>query len=159
MTFFRSCRDGYMHLVSWGEACQAPLMLAIRLFWGYGFFASGKEKLADIHSVTHFFQGLGIPFAEFNAFLAGWAELAGGLCLMIGIFSRFASLPLIFVMCVAYYTADYQAVRSLFSNPDLFIKAAPFSYLLAALLVFAFGPGKISIDHLAKKKLKIQRSI
>lgn len=152
MPFFRCCRDGYMHIVAWGEACQAPLMLAIRLFWGYGFFVAGKEKLADIHTVANFFHSLGIPLAQFNAYMAGWVELIGGLCLMIGVFSRLASIPLIIVMCIAYYTADYQALRTLFLDPEPFVKAAPFNYLLAALLVFAYGPGKISIDHLARKR-------
>ena len=54
-------------------------------------------------------------------------------------------------MFVAYWTADHEALTSIIGDPDKFVKADPFPYLLTALIVFAFGPGLFSIDALLKR--------
>ena len=46
----------------------------------------------------------------------------------------------------AYLTADFEAVTSFFSDPDKLVKADPFPFLVSALIIFLFGPGKFSID-------------
>jgi putative oxidoreductase len=55
-------------------------------------------------------------------------------------------------MLVAYVTAENEALHAFFSNPDKFTGADPFLFLLAALLVFVFGPGQVSVDALVGKK-------
>jgi hypothetical protein len=54
-------------------------------------------------------------------------------------------------MIVAYVTADYEALTSIFSDPDKFVAAAPFPFLLSALVVLAFGAGAFSLDALIKR--------
>ena len=49
-------------------------------------------------------------------------------------------------MIVAYITADREALFSVFSNPDKFTAAAPYTFLIASLVVLIFGPGKASVD-------------
>jgi putative oxidoreductase len=61
------------------------------------------------------------------------------------------AIPVAFTMIVAYITAVYEALTGIFSDPDKFVAAAEFPFLLAALLVLAFGPGAISIDALIKR--------
>jgi hypothetical protein len=53
-------------------------------------------------------------------------------------------------MIVAYFTADFEAVSNIFSDPDKFVKADPFPFLLTALIVLVFGPGRFSVDALLK---------
>jgi uncharacterized membrane protein YphA (DoxX/SURF4 family) len=53
-------------------------------------------------------------------------------------------------MIVAYLTADFETVSGIFSDPDKFVKADPFPFLLNALIVFVFGPGRFSVDALLK---------
>jgi putative oxidoreductase len=55
-------------------------------------------------------------------------------------------------MLVAYVTADNEALRAVFSEPDKFTGAAPFLFLLASVTVFVFGPGKLSLDKLLFKQ-------
>lgn len=141
----------YCGLVCIGDCFQSVLLLAIRLYWGYGFFQSGLGKLSDIGKVVEFFTQLGIPYPELNAYLAGCAECLGGFLLIVGLFSRIAALPLIFVMLVAYFTAHHEALISIWSHPGLFVAEGAFNFLLAALIVFAFGPGKLSLDYLICK--------
>jgi putative oxidoreductase len=62
------------------------------------------------------------------------------------------AVPLIFCMFVAYGTAEKEALMAITSDPDKFTSAAPFLFLLAALIVLAFGPGKLSLDALLFKK-------
>lgn len=74
--------------------------------------------------------------------------------LALGLFARPASVPLIFTMIVAYATADSDALHDIFRNPDQFVTAAPFLFLLVSVIVLAFGPGKLSLDHLLSGKAK-----
>jgi putative oxidoreductase len=53
-------------------------------------------------------------------------------------------------MTVAYLAADFEAVSSIISDPDKFVKADPFPFLLTAVIVLVFGPGLFSIDALIK---------
>jgi putative oxidoreductase len=54
-------------------------------------------------------------------------------------------------MLAAYITADKEALRSIFSDPDKFTAAAPYVFLIASLIVFLFGPGVFSVDALASR--------
>jgi putative oxidoreductase len=141
----------YNGLIAMGESVQSVLLLAIRLFWGYGFFQSGLGKFNKIQGTTAFFESLGIPFANLNVYAAASTELVGGLLLIIGLATRLISIPLIVVMAVAYLTAHFDSVKNIFSDPNTFVKDSPFSYLFACLILFAFGPGKISFDYIIEK--------
>ena len=70
--------------------------------------------------------------------------------MIIGLASRPLALLIFLSMTVAYVTADFEAVSSIFSDPDKFVKADPFPFLLTALIVFAFGAGRLSVDALLK---------
>lgn len=131
---------------------QSPLLLAIRLFWGWQFAQTGWGKLTHLERTAGFFESLAIPLPKVNAVLAGATECGGGVLLALGLFARPAAVPLIFTMLVAYGTADRDALYTILSNPDKFVTAAPFLFLLAALIVLVFGPGKLSLDALLGDK-------
>jgi putative oxidoreductase len=132
---------------------QSLLLLVIRLYWGWGFFLTGKGKLMDLEKPTEYFQSLGIPLPHAQAILAGATECFGGLLLIAGLCSRLISLPLTILLTVAYLTADLDKVKVLFSDTDKFLGADEFLFLLVVVLVFAFGPGKFSIDWLIKRRV------
>jgi putative oxidoreductase len=129
---------------------QPVVLLALRLYFGYGFMKAGLGKLQDVQTTAGFFADWGIPLPTLNVYLAGTTECVGGLLLLLGLASRVVTVPLIGTMFVAYATAHAEVVHALWSNPNLFVKAPPFPYLLTALLVLCFGPGLISIDGLIK---------
>jgi len=131
-----------------GEKMRSPLLLLLRLYWGWQFFLTGKGKLANLDRTADFFATLHIPLPKLNAIMAGSTECFGGLLLLVGLGSRVITIPLIGTMVVAYLTADREAVRNLFTNPDKFVTADPFLFLLVAVVVFTFGPGAFSIDAL-----------
>lgn len=127
---------------------QSPLLLAIRLYWGWQFAQTGWGKLTHLDRTTGFFESLNIPMPKVNAIMAGATECGCGVLLALGLFARPASVPLIGVMAVAYWTADRDALNAIATDPDKFVTAAPFLFLLASLIVLAFGPGRLSLDAL-----------
>ena len=147
------CRTAYQRLIKAASYLPSPLLLAVRLYWGWQFFQTGKGKLMNHEKVAGFFQSLHIPFPSFNSWLAGSTECIGGLLLLLGLASRLVSLPLIFLLTIAYVTAESEALKNIFSDPDKFVTATPFLFLMACLMVLAFGPGKFSGDWLLSKKI------
>jgi putative oxidoreductase len=141
-------------LAAVGGFLQPIVLLIIRLFWGWQFMQTGWGKLHNLERTTAFFTSLGIPAPKLNAILASCTECSCGTLLALGLFTRFASPALMTVMCVAYVTAEPAALRMIFSDPDKFLGADPFLFLYAATIVFAFGPGKLSLDTLVWRDRK-----
>lgn len=133
-----------------GNALQSPLLLVLRLYWGWSFAQTGWGKLMHLDRTAGYFASLHIPLPKLNALMAGGTECVGGLLLLVGLGSRLITVPLIFVMAVAYATAEQEVAQAIFSDPDKFVTAAPFRSLLTVVLVFAFGPGKFSTQCLAE---------
>src|SRR5579864_9540790 len=133
----------YRLLIRVSSNLQSPFLLAVRLYWGWQFMQTGWGKLTDIGKVIGFFTDLGIPAPALNAYFVSTLEFGGGLLLILGLGSRLIALPLVVDMLVAYITADREALLSVFSSPDKFTGAAPFTFLIASLIVLIFGPGKI----------------
>jgi putative oxidoreductase len=131
---------------------QSPLLLAMRLYWGWQFCQTGWGKLTHLEKITGYFETLHIPLPHLNAIMAGSTECFGGLLLLLGLGSRVLTIPLIVTMCVAYLTADPDRVKAIFTDPDKFVTADEFLFMLTAIIVLIFGPGKFSMDWLIAKK-------
>lgn len=131
---------------------RCPLLLAMRLYWGWSFFQTGKGKLMHLDRTTGYFESIHIPMPHLNAILAGSTECFGGLLLLLGLGSRIACVPLIFTMVIAYATTEMDAVKAIFSDPDKFVSAAPFQFMFVCFIVLAFGPGRLSLDALLCRK-------
>lgn len=129
-----------------------PFLCAIRLYWGWQFFLTGKGKLSNVEATSEFFASLGLPAATAQATLAGATECFGGLLLLVGLASRLVSMPLIGTMVVAYLAAHREVVVDLWQDSDAFVSAPPFLFLLASIIVFVFGPGRWSVDGLLQSR-------
>jgi putative oxidoreductase len=122
---------------------QSALLLALRLLYGGQFIMTGHGKLIHLDRTTQFFTDLHIPAPGFHAVLVGCTEFFGGSLLVLGLGTRLAAVPLTISMLVAYLTAERaEAFKSL----DNFTSAAPYQFLLACLILMAFGPGKVAVD-------------
>ena len=141
----------YSILVKVGSSLQSPLLLIIRLFWGFCFFSTGLGKLMQMPEVIPYFTGLGLPCPVFSAYLASYIELIGGLCLFFGFATRLAAIPLLCNMIVAYLFTEMVAIKMFLVDPVHFVTRTPFTFLFATLLLFVFGPGALSIDQILKK--------
>jgi putative oxidoreductase len=144
-------RRAYELFVTAANFLQSPLLLVLRVYFCWQLYLTGKGKLSNIGKVIDFFTSLGIPAPALNAYFVSSLECFGGLLLIIGLASRPIAFMVLISMSVAYLTADLEAVQSIFSDYDKFVKADPFPFLLTALIILAFGPGLISIDAILKR--------
>ena len=119
----------------------APLLG--RLAVGLLFMSTGWGKVHDIAKVTQFFEHLGIPAPGFNAVLVGYSELICGSLLVLGLFARLATIPLIASMTVAILTAKRSELHGVF---DL-VGFDEFTYLVVLVMIAILGPGKIALDY------------
>jgi len=147
-------RRAYELIVTGANFLQSPLLLALRVYFFWQLFLTGKGKLSNIGKVSEFFTSLGIPLPTLNAYFIGSLECFGSLLLIIGLASRPLSLLIVISMTVAYLAGDFEAVMNIFSDPDKFVKADPFPFLLTALIILVFVPGLFSIDALMKQILR-----
>lgn len=86
--------------------------LAIRLYLAPIFWMAGTKKLADMDSTIEWFGntewGLGLPYPELLAWAATLTEVGGAVLLLIGLATRWISLPLMVTMVVAAVTVHWQ---------------------------------------------------
>jgi putative oxidoreductase len=144
----------YVLFIRAASSLQSPFLLFVRVYWGWQMHVTGRSKIHDLQKVVTFFTSLGIPAPEFNAYFISGLEFIGGFLLIIGLASRPVAFMLVVDMLVAYIAADREALMSIFSDPDKFYAAAPFTFLVSSLIILIFGPGKFSFDALLSRRFK-----
>jgi putative oxidoreductase len=86
--------------------------LLLRIYLAPIFWMAGTQKAAHFADTVEWFGnaewGLGLPFPALMAFLATAAELAGAVCLVLGLALRWMCIPMMFTMLVAAFTVHWQ---------------------------------------------------
>lgn len=123
--------------------------LFFRLILAYGFFDPAMKKVMHFSDIVIWFRdGLNLPFPEVNAFMATSTEVLGVALLILGLATRFISVPLIVVMFVAVVTVhgfeNFSAADNGFE--------VPLYYALMLFGLVANGAGKFSLDETVFKK-------
>jgi len=85
--------------------------LALRLFLVPVFWIAGTQKIAGMENTIEWFGndewGLGLPYPTLLAHLAAYTEAIGALLLLLGLATRWISIPLMFTMVVAIFTVHW----------------------------------------------------
>jgi putative oxidoreductase len=85
--------------------------LALRLYLVPVFWMAGTQKLSGIDSTIEWFGnpewGLGLPAPELLAYLAAYTEAVGALLLLLGLATRWVSIPLMITMLVAIFAVHW----------------------------------------------------
>jgi putative oxidoreductase len=142
-----ACSAGYL---------QSAVLLVLRLSWGWQLAESGYGHLTHVGKTIEAFQGWGVPFPHLSVYVSGCTELAGGSLLLLGLGTRLISLPLVFNFIVAIVAASRSDIAKAFSEHgvlsgwDTIVNDTAFPMLMLALIMLAFGPGKVSIDAILK---------
>ena len=131
------------------ESLESLALLLVRLSAGVVFAQSGWGKLHNLEAIVGFFRELGIPAPELQAPFVSGLEFVGGVALILGVASRLFAAPLIGTMVVAMVTAKASEVEAA-TDVLGFIE---WHYLVFFAVIVLCGPGKLSVDHLLRKKL------
>jgi putative oxidoreductase len=123
-------------------------ILLIRLAVGLIFLTQGILKYTDPNMGVNRFTRIGFPDPSFTAHFVGAFEIACGLLVLIGLWTRLASLPLLIVISTAIATTKlpelFRANQGFwFMVSDARTDFAMFCSLLFLLLV---GGGSCSLD-------------
>ncbi|MGH8462226.1 MAG: DoxX family protein [Stenotrophobium sp.] len=128
--------------------------LAMRVVFGYFWLETGWGKLQNIDTFTMRFMNWNIPFPEFSATLSGCTDLIGGALLILGLFTRLATIPMIINMIVAIGVVQIHNVSSV----DDFVELDEVIYALVLFWLMMSGPGRVSLDHLLSKTFRLRSS-
>jgi putative oxidoreductase len=108
----------------------------LMMHYGYDKLVHFAEKRADFMNFMGIGQTMSLALVIFSEFFCS-------LFLIIGLFTRFAAIPLIITMCVALFKVH---------KGDVFGNGETVSLFLTGYIVLLLcGPGKVSVDGMIGK--------
>lgn len=124
-------------------------LIFIRLAVGLIFLTQGILKYTDPHMGALRFARIGFPYPGFTAHFVGTFEIAGGFLVLIGLFTRLASIPLLIVIVTAIVTTK---IPELFRPSEGFWfmvsdARTDFAMTMGLLFLIVVGAGSWSLDR------------
>jgi len=131
-------------------------LLVGRVLVGWLFLVSSAGiggKLWNITGFAGYLKNLGVPAPEFLCWIGALVEFVIGAALILGVGTRYAALICALFLVVATALAhrywEYPAAQVVAQYNNFLKNLAVFG---GALLIFAAGPGRFSVDHMLSKK-------
>ena len=141
-------------------------LLPIRLLMAYEFGRAGLMKFNGNNWFANVQDNFPFPFnvipVEISWFLATWAEILGGLCLVLGLFTRFWAFSLIVLTIVAiagvHWPDDWNSLAELWKGYSVSDKGfgnyrIPLLFLVMLVPLVFRGAGRLSLDNVIANKL------
>ncbi|KTD19429.1 DoxX family protein [Legionella israelensis] len=159
----------FQHLL---YSSTSPWVIFIRLSVGLVFLPEGIQKLLypNILGAGRFI-GIGIPYPDIMGPFVGWVELICGSLILLGLFTRLASIPLIIIMVVAFLSTKIP----IWIGTDWWIfhvrelnrygfwsfmheSRTDWAMLMGACYLLVVGAGRWSLDTMLVKQLGLVNS-
>ncbi|MEO6904830.1 MAG: DoxX family protein, partial [Ginsengibacter sp.] len=118
-------------------------MLVLRIATGLLLANHGYAKLVKFSSLKFKFMNFMHLGSTVSLSLIIFAELVCGILLILGLFTRFACIPIIIGMIVVVFVASHGQIFDAGEKGMV--------YLAATLTILLCGPGKISVDGMIGK--------
>ena len=146
-------RDRYQSLAHIGENLASALTwlppLVARISVGLVFIWSGWGKLHNLDRVIANFRDWGIPAPTIQAPFAATSELVFGALLLVGLFSRFAAIPLIIIMIVALKSVAFDHAKAIEEGTfNYLFGLTEYLYIVILAWIAIYGPGAFSLDRI-----------
>jgi uncharacterized membrane protein YphA (DoxX/SURF4 family) len=135
----------------WIRTADIPTLL-IRLTVGLIFLSEGLQKylLPDVTGVGRFTK-IGFANPSFWAYFTGSFEIVCGALILIGLLTRFAAIPLLMVMIVAFITTKVPILTDKGFWPFAHEYRTDFAMTLLLVYLLVYGGGMNSIDSKVTK--------
>ena len=134
----------------YSDASKTTLIL--RLMVGIVFLSEGIQKfLYPATRGTGRFESIGLPSPEFLGSFVGTLEIICGLLVLVGLLTRFASIPLIIIMLVAIFTTKLEILIEKGFWEMMHASRTDWSMLLGSIFLLIRGAGYWSLDKLLFK--------
>ena len=130
---------------------QDLLLLLSRLLFGWIFVQSGWGKLMNIPGFVATMPRRGLP--DFLGYVAPFVEFIGGILLIVGLATRYASLViLLFIIIASFSSHRYWAVEpaQVANQSSHFWKNV--SMMGGSVLLFITGAGRYALDAMLSRK-------
>ncbi len=120
-------------------------MLLLRISFGLILMLKhGFDKVRGFDTLQHnFYSFMGFG-PKASLILALFAEIFCSLLVVLGLFTRWACIPLLITFLVIIFGHD--------AGKDLFDSEMAIAYFTAFFVILLCGPGKISVDGMISKK-------
>ena len=118
-------------------------MLVLRVVLGILLASHGYSKLIAFNSLRYKFMNFLHMGSTLSLVLIIFAELVCSIFLILGLFTRFACIPILIAMGVVVFVATHGQILGPGERGTIYL-AATFTILLC-------GPGKISVDAMIGK--------
>lgn len=121
--------------------------IIIRLIVGAVFLSEGIQKFlfSAIRGAGRF-EKIGLPSPEFLGSFVGTFEILCGACILLGLLTRLASIPLIIIMLVAIATTKAEVLANQGFWEMLHGSRTDWSMLLGSIFLLIKGGGYRSLD-------------
>ena len=131
------------------EALSFVPLTLIRVYLFFVFWYAGTGKIDNFDKFSGYLGTLGVPLPDILSWVVILTEAGGAALLLVGLFVRWMSVPLLIVMFFAGYLVHYQNGWAHEANGIEF--AAIYSLMILTLL--CFGGGKyLSLDYWVSSK-------
>jgi len=132
---------------AWASRAANSVVL-IRILVGWVFLSEGIQKFLfpDALGVGRFVK-IGIPWPQVMAPFVGVVEIVFGSLLLIGLFTRLATVPLIINISVAIYSTKIVAFAKFGFWGTLHEARTDVSMLLGLIFLLLVGAGTWSVDE------------
>jgi len=123
------------------------ILLVSRIVLAYGFSLPALLKINDLQATAVWFESISIPFPTLFAYLVSGLESVGIILLILGLFTRYISILLGFIMIGAIMFVHLPNGFSA-SNGGFEI---PLYYFIFLMIFATHGAGKYSLDRILSK--------
>lgn len=140
--------------------------LALRALIGWEFLEAGLEKLHGENWFADVADKFPFPFSalppDASWFLATWTEVLGGICIWLGLATRFWSAGLLILTIVAiagvHWPAEWSSLSELWKGYAITDRGygnfkLPLIFIVMLLPLLFTGAGRLSVDELIRRRL------
>jgi len=142
--------DTPIHLVP-----RAGTALVARILMAAIFLTSGIAKLVDPAGAQGYMNMAGIPHADVLVYVAGTAEVLGGLALLFGFLTRIGALGLfVFLIPTTLFFHHFWNMSGAEAKTQMVNFMKNLAIMGGLLAIYAWGAGPYSIDQRLRRPMQ-----